>query len=173
MDESPSSLAQWCHHAQRTVPDRLPSFIAHIHLPPTPRIVHTPPKPLPLIARQPKHHLHPAVHTGGFPVFALQGHIQKRLLLRRGAFDDEVEQRRAVEQIDLVVAGKIAGGFRVARRAGELAAADLVGGHDAAEFADLVDAHRFAVAPVFALDDADRCAVGLVAGVEPDVHAAV
>ena len=57
------------------------------------------------------------------------------------------------------------GGFRYSntRREALLAAADLVGGHDAAEFADLVDAHRFAVAPVFALDDADRCAVGLVA----------
>lgn len=86
---------------------------------------------------------------------------------------DEGEQGFAVEQVDLVVSRKLAGGVGVAGGAGKLAAAHVVGGHDAAQFADLVDAHGFVAAPVFALDDADRGAVRLVFGVEPDVHAAI
>lgn len=58
-------------------------------------------------------------------------------------------------------------------RASKLPPPHVVGSHDAAQFADLVHADGFAALPVLALDDADRGAVRLVAGMQPDVHATI
>lgn len=55
------------------------------------------------------HGLDAATRAGRLPVFALERHGQQRRLLLRRALADELEQRRAVLQLDAVRVGESRG----------------------------------------------------------------